>query len=83
MNVQVDQKMEDVEQLELQLKLLTEDHSQLKADAVRYLEELSNKEKLLEESKAAKLAVRKELDLNSQRIFAMLRNAKGDHIGLC
>jgi len=81
--MQVDQRMEEVERLEFQLKLLTEDHARLKADSVRQTEELTSKEQLLEEEKAEKLAVREELDLHSQRVLAMLRNAKGDHLGLC
>lgn len=82
MVVQVDQKIEEVQQLEFQLKLLTEDHNQLKADSVRHMEELISKEKLLEEAKAEKSAVREELDMQSQRILAMLRDAKADHLGL-
>jgi len=78
--VQVDQKIEEVQQLEFQLKLLTEDHNQLKADSVRHMAELISKEKLLEEAKAEKLAVREELDMHSQRILAMLRDAKADHL---
>jgi hypothetical protein len=83
MAVQVEQNMEEVEQLEFQLKLLTEDHNRLKADSLRHMEELTSKEKLLEDAKAEKLAVREELDMHSQRILAMLRNAKADHLGLC
>jgi len=82
MAVQVDQKIEEVQQLEFQLKLLTEDHNQLKADSLRHKEELISKEKLLEEAKAEKLAVREELAMHSQRILAMLRDAKADHLGL-
>jgi len=82
MAVQVDQKIEEVQQLEFQLKLLTEDHNQLKAASVRHMEELISKEKLLEEAKAEKLAVREELAMHSQRILAMLRDAKADHLGL-
>jgi chromosome segregation ATPase len=81
MPVQVDQTIEEIQQLELRLKQLTEDHSQLKADSVRHIEELVSKEKLLEEVKAEKLAVREELDMHCQRILAMLRNAKADHLG--
>jgi hypothetical protein len=81
MPVQVDQTIEEIQQLELQLRLLTEDHNQLKADSVRHMEELISKEKLLEEAKAEKLAVREELDMHCQRILAMLRNAKADHLG--
>lgn len=75
--------MEEIEQLEFQLKLLTEDHNRLKADSLRHIEELSSQRKLLEEEKAEKVAVREELDMHSQRILAMLRNAKADHLGLC
>jgi len=82
MAVQVDQTIEEVQQLEFQLKLLTEDHNKLKADAVWHMEELISKEKLLEEAKTEKLAVREELDMHSQQILAMLRDAKADHLGL-
>jgi chromosome segregation ATPase len=82
MAVQVDHRMEEVEHLELQLKLLNEDHTQLKADSVRQTEDLASKEQLLEEERAERLALREELDLYSQRVLAMLRNAKGDHLGL-
>ncbi|XP_021918732.1 uncharacterized protein LOC110829379 isoform X2 [Zootermopsis nevadensis] len=78
--VQVDQRMEEVERLEFQLRLLTEDHNRLKADSVRKTEELSTKEQQLEEEKAEKLTARGKLDLHSQRVLAMLRNAKGDHL---
>lgn len=74
--------MEEVEHLEFHLKLLTEDHARLKADSVRQAEELIGKEQQLEEEKAEKLAVRGELDLHSQRVLTMLRNAKGDHLGM-
>jgi uncharacterized protein (DUF2344 family) len=75
--------MEEVERLEFQLKFLTEDHTRLKADLVRQTEELSSKEQLLEEEKAQKFAVKGKLNLYSQNVLAMLRNAKGDHIGVC
>ncbi|KAJ4434357.1 hypothetical protein ANN_22916 [Periplaneta americana] len=78
--IQVDRRMEEVERLEFQLKLLTEDHTRLKADSVRQIEELTTKERLLEEEKAEKLAVKEELDQHSDRVLAMLRNAKGDHL---
>jgi hypothetical protein len=83
MVVQVNQRIEEVEHLEFQLKLLSEGHTQLKADSVRQTEELNSKKQLLEEEKAEKLALREELDLYCQRVLAMLRNAKGDHLGLC
>jgi chromosome segregation ATPase len=82
MAVQVNQRVEEVEHLEFQLKLLTEGHTQLKADSARQTEELTSKKQLLEEERAEKLALREELDLYCQRVLAMLRNAKGDHLGL-
>ena len=73
--------MEEVERLEMQLKLLTEDHTRLKADSERQNEEISSKDKQLEEEKAEKLAAREELYERSQRLLVMLKNAKGDHLG--
>lgn len=78
--VQVDRRMEEVERLELQLKLLSEDHTRLKADSERQNEELSSKDKELEEEKAEKQAAREELHQRSQRLLVMLKNAKGDHL---
>ncbi|KAJ9575095.1 hypothetical protein L9F63_007756 [Diploptera punctata] len=72
-----DRRMEEVERLELQLKLLTEDHTRLKADSQRQNEQLSSKDKLLEEEKAEKQAAKEELH---QRLLVMLKNAKGDHL---
>lgn len=79
--VQVNQRIEEVEHLEFQLKLLSEGHTQLKANSVRQTEELNSKKQLLEEERAEKLALREERDLYCQRVLAMLRNAKGDHLG--
>jgi hypothetical protein len=83
MVVQVNERMQEVENLEFQLKLLTEDHTQLKADSARQTEELTSKEQLLEVEKAEKLALKEELDLYCHRVLDMLRNARRDHLGLC
>jgi hypothetical protein len=83
MVVQVNQSIKEVEHLEFQLKLLTEDHTQLKADSARQIEALTSKEQLLEEERAEKLALKEELDLYCHRVLDMLRNAGRDHLGLC
>ncbi|PSN34415.1 hypothetical protein C0J52_16624 [Blattella germanica] len=64
--VQVDRRMEDLQHLESQLKILTE-------NSERQREELTEKERQLEQEKAERLE-------SSQRLLAMLRSAKGDHL---
>ena len=65
--------------MELQLKLLSDDYTRLKADSEQQSDELASKEKELEQEKAEKLATREELH---QRLLAILKSVKSDHLGM-